>query len=129
MADFDPDVSFDSDPQLAAIRLEFSQRLPARLETMRSSLMELSRGYDPDAAEAFFRAAHSLKGTAPSFGASEIADGATVLDEAGRMWIATGSASSDEVTAAHERLDLLREAVARFRAGVEGNEMSEAAEG
>ncbi len=129
MADFDPDVSFDSDPLLAAIRLEFSQRLPARLETMRSSLMELSRAYDPDAADAFFRAAHSLKGTAPSFGASELADGATVLAEAGRMWLAARSASSDEVTEARERLELLTEAVARFRAGIEGSEMSEAAEG
>ena len=76
------DDIFEADKLLAEIRLEFCRGLPDRLSTMRSALEALGDGNDPNMMELFYRTAHSLKGTAPSFGAHALVGPATALSEA-----------------------------------------------
>lgn len=107
---------------LAEIRCEFSTGLPDRLETIRSALGELARGFEQQATEVFYRSAHSLKGTALSFDGREMADHAAVLAETGYRWLKQGEVAPDELTAAVEELERLRSAVERYRARIEGRE-------
>ena len=115
MPDFDPETSFEADPQLREIRAEFSEGLDARLERMAAALAKLAEGYDAGAAERLFQTAHTLKGTAPSFGARELVDDAIRLTELGRGWLASGEVSQPELDEARSTLDRLSSGADRFR--------------
>jgi HPt (histidine-containing phosphotransfer) domain-containing protein len=101
---------------LAGVHREFREGLPGRLERIRASLERLREGYDAEAAEIFYRTAHSLKGTAPSFGARALVAPATALAEIGRRWFERGAAEADELRAASEELGRLSSAVERLTA-------------
>lgn len=122
MHDFDPEVSFTQDPLLASIRREFCDGLATRIETLRSALIDLDAGYSIDLAQRFFRAAHSLRGTAPSFGANEVAEHAAILAEAGRAWVSIGHISTKQLRAAWREVEHLSAAAERFKAAVAGRE-------
>lgn len=115
MPDFDPETSFDRDPELAEIRVEFGLGLTARLEGMVSALSLLAKGFEPEAAERLFRTAHALKGTAPSFGAGELVEDAVLLTELGRGWVEAGEAGRSELEEAEAALERLGAAAARYR--------------
>lgn len=109
------------DELLAEIYREFRDGLPARLETIRVSLEALAEGYDSEAAESFYRTAHSLKGTAPAFGAHGLVAPATSLADAGRRWFEQGELDAAEASAAFKELEQLRIEVERYSAEVEGD--------
>ena len=122
MHDFDPDLSFTEDPLLASIRREFCDGLATRIETLRSAVIDLDAGYSVELADKFFRAAHSLKGTAPSFGAHELAEHAAILAEAGRAWVSMGHTSTKQLRAAWREVEHLSAAAERFKTAVASRE-------
>ena len=109
------------DPLLAEIRLEFCDGLPERLTIMRAALGSLEDRFDPEQVEIFYRAAHSLKGTAPSFGAHVLVESATALAEVGRGWYEGGSVDDGELETALEDLDRLASAIQKYTAEVKGD--------
>ncbi|UCC48042.1 MAG: Hpt domain-containing protein [Gemmatimonadota bacterium] len=115
-----PDELRGADELLEEIRREFRAGLPDRLEKMRSALEELARGYDQRAAEGFYRAAHSLKGAAPSFGAHELVEPAATLAELGLRWYEGGAVAAGEVAAALQVLERLKAEMQRFVSRMEG---------
>ena len=64
----------------AEVRAEFVGGLGRRVETMHQALAELEAGFRADAAEVLYRAAHSLTGTAASFGADDLGEAAGDLE-------------------------------------------------
>src|SRR5207245_5717968 len=72
-----------SDP-LAAVRAESAAGLAGRIETLRAALHRLERGFRSDDTQALYRAAHSLTGTAASFGADGLAHVAGDLEDLAR---------------------------------------------
>lgn len=105
---------FDYDAELTEILREFREGLSGRLEDLRAALDTLAHSFDSNAAERFYRAAHSLKGTAPSFGAHELVGHAAALAELGSRWQKALSTSADDLTAASKELDELRTAVEKY---------------
>jgi chemotaxis protein histidine kinase CheA len=121
MPDFDPDTSFDNDPELAEIRREFSQGLPKRLRVLEDSLDSLAGGFSDDVANDFYTAAHSLKGTGASFGGPELAERAAELAARGMGWIDGRALPAGAIAAARAELERLAAAVLRFRTAIEGD--------
>lgn len=115
-----PDELRDEEELLAEIFREFAEGLPERLETLRSALEKLGDGHDSDAADLFYRTAHSLKGTAPSFDAHELVEHAAALSEVGLRWYEGAAPRPAEVVAAREALERLGAAVERYAARQEG---------
>lgn len=115
-----PDGLSGADELLEQVRREFRGGLPDRLEKMRSALEELACGYDRGAAERFFRAAHSLKGAAPSFQAHELVEPAATLAEIGLRWCEGGGLAAGEVAAAFQSLERLKAEMQRFVSRMEG---------
>ncbi|UCF18743.1 MAG: Hpt domain-containing protein [Gemmatimonadota bacterium] len=101
---------------LKQIQREFREGLPARLERIRAALTVLAEGYDAEAVEVFYRTAHSLKGTAPSFDADELVDPASALAESGRRWCEEGALDSADLAAAFTEFERLADAVERYAA-------------
>jgi HPt (histidine-containing phosphotransfer) domain-containing protein len=108
------------DELLTEVYREFREGLPARVAQMRSALETLSGGYERDASEVFYRAAHSLKGAAPSFGAEQLVDPAAALAETGRRWFEGGFVDDEELRSAIQDLEELDEAVERYVSEMEG---------
>ena len=81
---------------------------------MRTALATLSAGFEQASAETFFLQAHSLKGTAGAFEASELEKHAIVLADIGRGWWSGESISDDGIESAGKELKLLAQAVERF---------------
>ncbi len=106
---------------IAEIFRDFRDGLPVRIETMRSALEQLAQGFDPQAAEVFYRTAHSLKGTAPSFEAHELSERVAELADVGLRWHEDGAFDAAEVPAAREGLERVREAAMRYTAEMEGD--------
>lgn len=106
---------FDPARELEAVRREFAQGLGARVELLRAALERLSRGFSRDGAEALYLPAHSLKGTAASFGAEELVPHAMQLAALAHEWLETGAPPPAEVRRAAEELDRLEAAAARYR--------------
>jgi chemotaxis protein histidine kinase CheA len=105
---------------LAEVRKEFSQGLPERLEAMQGALAVLRDGYDAGQAEIFYHRAHSLKGTAASFEANELAEHAAVLSGLGRSWMERGAVKAAELEKADAALHRLDAAIQAYRREVEG---------
>ncbi len=112
------DTTGEHDP-VAQIRREFSAGLPARVERMRSALDAMAHGYDAAMAESFYHAAHSLNGTAASFGAHELVDHAAFLAELGRRWLRVCAVTAEQLSSASGELERLRLAVEQYRARIE----------
>lgn len=112
------DPTGEHDP-VAPIRREFSAGLPARVERMRTALDEVAHGYDAAMAETLYYAAHSLKGTAASFGAHELVDHAAFLAELGRRWLRVRAVRAEQLSSALGELERLRLAVEQYRARIE----------
>ncbi len=108
------------DDRVAEIRREFCEGLPARLEGLRVALGALTEGYEQVMAETFYQKAHSLKGTAPSFDAHELAEHAAFLADLGRRWLKLREVTAEQVSDASDELQRLTSAVGRYRARVEG---------
>ena len=105
---------------LAEIFREFREGLPLRLETLRSALQQLADG-DREVTELFYRTAHSLKGTAPSFEADELVAPAASLAAAGLAWDEGAAPRNDEIAAAFKELERLGAAVESYTARMEGD--------
>ena len=119
MADVPPqDPTGEHDP-VAQVRREFSAGLGARLDLMRSALDVVAHGYDAVMAETFYHAAHSLVGTAASFGAHELVDHAAFLAELGRRWLRVRAVTAEQLSSAAGELERLRLAVEQYRARIE----------
>ena len=73
---------------LAEVRAEFAAGLGQRIDTLRTALERLRTEFSPPDAETLYRAAHSLTGTAGSFGAEALAHVAGDLETLARGWLA-----------------------------------------
>ena len=100
----------------AEVRAEFVAGLARRVETMRSALAALDGAFRAEQAETLYRAAHSLSGTAASFGVEDLADAASDLEQLARVWLERGVAPTDERRAADAALKELDSAVRAYRA-------------
>ncbi len=114
-----PEPQRSEEEQLAEIFREFRDGLPGRLETMRSALEQLADGDAGEAAELFYRTAHSLKGTAPSFDADELVEPAAGLAGIGLAWYEGADPRDGELAAAFQELERLGAAVKRYAARME----------
>ena len=112
------DTTGEHDP-VAQIRREFAAGLPARAERMRSALDVVAHGYDAAMAESFYYAAHSLDGTAASFGAHELVDHAAFLAELGRRWLRVQAVTTEQLSSASGELERLRMAIEQYRARIQ----------
>ncbi|UCF40914.1 MAG: Hpt domain-containing protein [Gemmatimonadota bacterium] len=110
----DPDAAGRA-AAVAQVRREFADGLAARLEAMRAALDQLARGYDQEVAESLYRRAHSLKGTAASFGADDLAAHAAPLADLGAGWTHARAVTPDAVASASELLERLGAAAAQYR--------------
>jgi HPt (histidine-containing phosphotransfer) domain-containing protein len=110
MPDLSPEDRADYADAVAAVRREFNDGLPGRVDTLESMLEVLSGGFDPAAAETFYHQSHSLKGTAGSFGAEALVQPAAELSELGRRWFDRGAVSAAELSRARRQLAKLRAA-------------------
>lgn len=101
---------------LAEVRAEFAAGLSRRIATMRALLGRLEGGFRTEDAEALYRAAHSLTGTAGSFGAEGLAHVAGDLENLARGWLARGAALPEECRAAAAAIAELDAAAREYRA-------------
>ncbi len=118
-----PTADEDKSPDelLAEVYREFRDGLAARVGTIRSALERLAAGYDAGAADAFYRTAHTLKGTAASFEADELVDPAKNLADLGLRWFEEGELDLVEVKGAFGHLEELEAAVRRYMERVGGD--------
>ncbi|HYU30006.1 MAG TPA: ATP-binding protein [Gemmatimonadales bacterium] len=100
----------------AEVRTEFVTGLARRIETMQGALAGLESRFHVERAETLYRTAHSLSGTAASFGAEDLADAAGDLEELARGWLERGTALADERRAAAAALKELDGAARAYRA-------------
>jgi signal transduction histidine kinase/DNA-binding response OmpR family regulator/HPt (histidine-containing phosphotransfer) domain-containing protein len=98
------------------VRAEFAAGLGVRIATLRAALQRLERDYRGEDAQAVYRAAHSLTGTAASFGADHLAHVAGDLEDLARGWLERGIASPEEWTAAAAAVGELDLAAREYRA-------------
>ncbi len=110
----------EGDELIAEIFKEFREGLPERVDTIRDSLETLADGYDAEAAELFYRTAHTLKGTAPSFGADGLVTPSAALADIGKRWYESGELDTKSATIALEALEQLSIAVQDYIAEMEG---------
>jgi CheY-like chemotaxis protein len=74
----DAGASFQA--QLAAMSRQFAEQLPGRLAEMQALLAKLQQEVDPERLETLHRMAHSLAGSAGSFGLPEVGKAARQLE-------------------------------------------------
>jgi HPt (histidine-containing phosphotransfer) domain-containing protein len=107
---------------LTALRREFADALPARLEVLRVALNRLreGEGVTREDLRAFHLPAHALAGTAGSYEARELVPHAARLSTLARRWIDAGTAPASELDEASRELDALDAATERFRRRTHG---------
>lgn len=110
----------EADALLAEIHREFREGLAGRLGRLHTSLERLAAGYEREAAETFYRTAHSLKGTAPAFDAHGLVEPASELSSLGRRWFEEEAVNPKEIPEARELLARLSAETERFIAEKEG---------
>ncbi len=98
------------------MRAEFAAGLSARIETLRAALHRLEGGFRSDDAQALYRAAHTLTGTAASFGADGLAHVAGDLEDLARGWLERGVSMPEEWSAAAAAVGELDLAAREYRA-------------
>ena len=112
----------------AEVRAEFVAGLGRRIETMRTALAQLEQGFRAEDAEALYRAAHSLTGTAASFGADGLAHVTGDLEDLARGWLDRRTSVPEEWRAAVAALKELEATAREYRATVaSGSSRSSAA--
>ena len=112
----------------AEVRAEFVAGLGRRIETMRTALAQLEQGFRAEDAEALYRAAHSLTGTAASFGADGLAHVTGDLEDLARGWLDRRTALPEEWRAAAAALKELEATAREYRAtATSGSSRSSAA--
>ncbi len=100
---------------LAEAHREFREGLSARVQHLRGCLERIAAGSGGEAVKGFFRMAHSLKGTAPSFGAHEVTGPAADLTELGRAWCERRASPEErDLERARVALQQLDDAARRF---------------
>ena len=113
---------------LAEVRAEFAAGLPARLDVMRTALASLDAGFAQPPADALYRAAHGLAGTAGSFGAHALEHVARDLETLARGWLAATFVPPDERRLAAAAVQELDAGIREYRAaGMPGAARSPAA--
>jgi two-component system chemotaxis sensor kinase CheA len=109
------------DLEMAEIINVFFQESDEGLDAMESGLLSLEGGSDCEAINTIFRAAHSIKGGAGTFGFGEISTFThaveTLLDQ---MRNGTRGVSADAVQVLLQAVDAMREMVALARGGTPG---------
>jgi HPt (histidine-containing phosphotransfer) domain-containing protein len=105
---------------LIALRREFADALPARLEVLRAALNRVTEGSTREALRAFHLPAHALAGTAGSYEAHELVPHAARLSTLARRWIDAGTAPASDLDEASRELDALEAATERFRRRTQG---------
>ncbi len=108
---------------LAAIRAQFAAGLDGRVEAMRSSLSRLDHAFHLEDADALSRAAHSLVGTAASFGAEALADAARELENLALGFSAKKKCGVKERAAATAALARIEEAARKYQSATRSAEM------
>lgn len=108
-------MSVTGDP-VAEARAEFAAGLGRRLETMRRCLAALQREFRRDEAEQLYRAAHSLRGTAASYGAPSVATAAAALEQLAQGVLRSGRPAAEEHAAATAALAGVEAAVGAYQA-------------
>ncbi len=112
----------------AEVRAEFVAGLGRRIETMRTALAQLEQGFRAEDAEALYRAAHSLTGTAASFGADGLAHVTGDLEDLARGWLDQRTTPPEAWRAAAAALKELEATAREYRATVaSGSSRSSAA--
>ena len=106
-----------ADP-LAEVRAEFAAGLGRRIETIRTALGRLEGDFRIDEAEVLYRTAHSLSGTAASFGAQGLVQPASDLESLARGWLARGKCAPEEWQVAAATVPKLDEAARDYQATV-----------
>jgi len=101
------------------VRAEFAGGLGVRIATLRAALQRLERGFRSEDVQAVYRAAHSLTGTAASFGADDLAHVAGDLEDLARGWLERGVSLPEEWTAAAAAVGELDLAAREYRATVQ----------
>ena len=119
MPDASPERALPPDVVNRLIR-EFSQGLEARLQALRTTLADLEAHGTVATREVFFHTAHSLKGTAAAYEATELIEPAAALAELGRGWFRGEPIHRDGLNSASQYLATLTRAVDAFRARVPG---------
>ncbi len=117
MPDVAPENDLHAAEAVALIRREFSDGLSARVQIMQSALEGLVKVFDLDLAERFFLQAHSLKGTAGTFGADSLVERAASLERIGSRWMKDREVTPAEISDASKELDRLKSAVADWAGG------------
>ncbi len=121
MAASTPDGMRSEEELLVEVYREFREGLPERLDKMRAALEELATAHDEETAQLFYRIAHSLKGTAASFEATELVQPATSLAAICLPWYEGVVPKADDIEAAFRGLEQLGEAVEQYSARMEGD--------
>src|SRR5262245_66244279 len=88
------------------------------MATMRTALAALEGDFRVPEGEALYRAAHSLTGTAGSFGAHGLAQVAGDLEALARGWLSKGSAADEERRVALAAVGELDAAAREYQATV-----------
>ena len=101
---------------LAEVRAEFAAGLSQRIDAMRTALERLRTDFHAPDAETLYRAAHSLTGTAGSFGAEALAHVAGDLEALARGWLARGGSVAEEWRVAAAAVSELDAAAREYRA-------------
>ena len=103
---------------VAQLRREFCAGLPQRLDRLDFALTALRRAPSPEMIEIVHLQSHSLKGTALAYGAEEVARHAAVLSGRASGWLDGAPPLTADLTVATEQLELLKQAVDRYRQGI-----------
>ncbi|HYT04489.1 MAG TPA: ATP-binding protein [Gemmatimonadales bacterium] len=103
---------------LAEVRAEFAAGLGRRIDTMRAAIAGLEGGFHAADADALYRAAHALTGTAASFGAEGLAHVANDLESLARGWLERGQTVPEEWRVAAAAIAELDMAAREYRATV-----------
>ena len=106
-----------SDP-LAEVRAEFAAGLGGRIDTIRTALGRLEAQFRVEDAEVLYRTAHSLTGTAASFGAQGLVRPASDLESLARGWLARGTCAPEEWRVAAAAVPKLDAAAREYQASV-----------
>src|SRR3989442_3090656 len=104
----------------AEVRAEFGAGRGRRIETMRTALAQLERGFRAEDAEALSRPAHALTGTAASLGADGLAHVTGDLEDLAGGWLDRRTALPEEWRAAAAAIKELEATAREYRAAAVG---------
>jgi len=116
-------VSVTGSDSLEAIRAQFAAGLDVRIEAMRSSLSRLEHAFRAEDADALSRTAHSLVGTAASFGAEALAEAARELENLASDSAPGRAAALKERAAAATALAGIEEAARKYQSATPSTEI------